>query len=539
MTQMKNSLSRRNITIGGIFSCLLSFVFLLGWKINYDNKSQLIAPFQPCDIIWFLLLAVVILILYVAVFCALEGVKDCPKKEFRKRNIVLLSGVLLICWLPYYLTYFPANLSADSLSSIRQALDIVPLYNHHPVCYTLFLKLFIRIGMLFGDVTTGVGLAMFVQMTVMAFVLGYFLWWSYRKGIPKWLFVCFVLFFAINPVIGIYAMTMWKDVLFSGWILLLCLFLLDTVDSNGACLFQKKGYVTLAFLSFLVCFGRNNGIFIVVLSFIVLCIVFRSKWKKCLPIMLGIILTVEIIQGPLYGALHIENSGFAESVAIPIQQIGYTVWSGATLTNEKSDELSKIVSPETIKKYYDPKLVDALKFNKEFHAEYLNENKGAFLRLWLSLLPSHFGDYVTGYLLQTSGYWNPGTSYRVCRYGVIPNEFGVQGKNMTTKNFYQLMLPEKIQAVPVVGNIYNIGYMVWLCIFVCFMLVSKGKGRRILCLCPLLALWGTMMIAAPLYCDFRYMYAFHLAIPLMVVLLYKKELTSTANLWYTSTNKRE
>ncbi|MCL2514231.1 MAG: hypothetical protein FWF08_10035, partial [Oscillospiraceae bacterium] len=72
----------------------------------------------------------------------------------------------------------------------------------------------------------------------------------------------------------------------------------------------------------------------------------------------------------------------------------------------------------------------------------------------------------------------------------------------------------------IVNNIYSIAFSVWLVFFYALVMFLKKRCAFILPVTPLVALWGTMMIAAPTFCEFRYMFSFHLALPFLFITLF-------------------
>ena len=65
--------------------------------------------------------------------------------------------------------------------------------------------------------------------------------------------------------------------------------------------------------------------------------------------------------------------------------------------------------------------------------------------------------------------------------------------------------------------------LVWIVVFVWaagILLRRKGAWLYIL---PLALLWGTNMIAAPTYAEFRYLFSFALAIPFLIAMLFMRQ----------------
>ena len=67
----------------------------------------------------------------------------------------------------------------------------------------------------------------------MAVVIGYFFCWLTQKGAAPWIQILCMAYFVLNPVFSIYAVTMWKDILFSAFTLLYLLQLYNILQSGG------------------------------------------------------------------------------------------------------------------------------------------------------------------------------------------------------------------------------------------------------------------------------------------------------------------
>lgn len=69
----------------------------------------------------------------------------CSKHRLSlQENIFILYCLLVLCWLPYLLALYPGVVLPDSLSSVAQSMGDVPISNHHPVLFTLLVKLFVH-----------------------------------------------------------------------------------------------------------------------------------------------------------------------------------------------------------------------------------------------------------------------------------------------------------------------------------------------------------------------------------------------------------
>ena len=521
-------LSRKELVISAaIFSPLLAISFVIGRKINLWAKPYF-EYFKLTDSVYFLMLS---MLLFVVVLNLLDFVcsrsLEISSKEVSYKFLLTVFAIILLCWLPYLLVYYPANLSPDSFSTINQSIGITKYYNHHPIMFTLFAQLFIRLGMSLININFGCACFSFAQMSLLSLVLAYCVYFLKKKGLPLYLLVLVTLFFAVNPVIAMYSITMWKDILFGGWVLLMILYLYEVMETDGALLRSIRGISLLGALCMLVAFGRNNGFYVVVAVLFALAVYFRESFKILVPTFLAIILSIGIIQGPVYTALNIGKGNFAESVGIPLQQIGYTMTENGSIRDEPQQFLNQLLPPETIVEVYRPNSPDYIKFHPDFNNGILNENQGEFIKAWVNILPANFIKYVKAWLMQTIGYYHIGTTNWVVCGGVMEDYPGVHNINLIPHIVSPALgnlIPKYINAfarnVPVINLLYSIAFMVWTTFFCAVVLALRKRAKYIIALLPLIAIWGTMMIAAPTYCEFRYMFSFHLALPFVVLLMF-------------------
>jgi len=489
---------------------------------------------------WFIIITAAAAVLSAVLF-SYSG-REAREKKFSIRFWAVKSAAVFLCWFPYLLIFYPGNLSVDSYWSLQQILGNSPLNNAHPILYTGFVGIFVKFGMMIKDIEFGIALYSTAQMLILAVIFGGLIEWFRKRGAGLILQVLAVCFSALNPVIAMYSVTMWKDILFSTWIVLFVCFLYYAVQQDAQTFCSRKMKAVLAVLCLLIAFGRNNGVYIVVLALVCLLLFYRKVWKKLILTFAGIIAFIYVVQGPVYSLAGVEKGNLAESLAVPLQQIAYTVKNDGYITEEQEEFLNNILPLDEMKKAYLPHSVNGVKFDPQFDNEYLEEHFGEFIKVWAQMLPHNFGSYVKAYLMQTSGYWHVGTSDWRCIYGVVDSP-GIESSNIL-QDITGIDLREKIQDMTepeeslLKDNVmYSIAASVWLVLFTAFLFLCSDRKERLLCLIPLLGNWATIMIAVPTHCEFRYMFCFHLAVPFMVLMLFDRQKKNRGTAW--SMNKDE
>lgn len=181
--------------------------------------------------------------------------------------------VMLACWIPYFLVYYPGFILGDSCSSIHQALGEYGLKNHHPIIYTLFIRICLNIGKIFGDLTLGCAIYTILQMLYVSYALGVSIEFLLHKGINRKIGIAITLFFGLTPFYAQVSISMWKDPIFSATVLLWTILLLN--DSN-----KRDFALKNTFLLLLICFTRNNGIYIAVFCEIMAVFIYVVSRKR-------------------------------------------------------------------------------------------------------------------------------------------------------------------------------------------------------------------------------------------------------------------
>ncbi|MCR4650954.1 MAG: DUF6020 family protein [Lachnospiraceae bacterium] len=442
-----------------------------------------------------------------------EAVSSGLGRSHRFRLSMLAFLIILLAYLPYYLNNYPGNLGKDTFEEVKMCLGLIPWTNHHPFFYTGLIDLIIKLTSGPGSLTLSLGVFTYVQMCLYIVTLVYILNWMERHGFRKiWIAAAFV-FFAFHPFMPMYAIYASKDTLFACATVLMCLAIYD------------ERPIAMGVFGLLTMLLRNNGIFMVAALFIYLIFCKKAGRLKSI-ISVGTALIAFIIAGSVAtNCFGVAKGSFAESMGVPLQQMGYcVVYSGDNIEEEDLAYLERLMPLERVKEVYTPGLSDPYKFDEAFDDELVNENKGEFLKVWFHMLTGNFADYVKAYLVHTSGYWHFGESNTVVIQSVCENDMGVDNINLL-EDILKLNADSIIEGLmlgmrkaPLLNILSSMAMELWG--IVILTVVTLRRKRRIGYLIPLLALWVTIMLATPAYCLFRYMYPCFILWPVTLGLIF-------------------
>ncbi len=530
------------------FSLPLALLFSLSVVAgrHLDVWEDIITPWKISDI----LLLIVYALLFTALLIVLFRVTDrniagtsAHRETVGYKQILIRACILIVCYLPYYLTLFPGNLGKDTFESVDMVLGNIPWTNHHPIFFTMLIDAVFALTGRMGSYSASLGVFTFLHMAAVALTLGYI-----SCHMRRWNKAALV-FFAIHPFFPMYSIYITKDVLFSCALAVLVLRISglkisrsedatdEGISSNKV---NVRDFLGIGVISLLVMLLRNNGLMIIAILVIVLFFCDKKGLRSLVrvaPLMAAIVIFL-LFKTVSYSVLDIAPESFAESASIPLEQVGYVIDTHTdeelnnSLGSADSEILSSIMPYERVREEFDLGYTDTLKFDESFDDAYFNEHKGDFLRIWAKLLPGYFGEYVEAYLAQTAGYWNYGQTNSVSTFGVWElNEIGVERidvlERMTGASLYGIIdkLILGMRKAPLLCILSSMAMEFYAVLLAIVMLRRRGvrsednedKGQNnkavALSFTPLILLWITIMIATPAFCLFRYMFAFFILWP--------------------------
>ena len=444
--------------------------------------------------------------------------KNASKIKPSKLFVICLL-IILLSWLPYFLNFYPGTISSDSLWELSTVIHhFSSVSDHHPVIHTIFISIPYNIGYkIFETVTAGVALATLTQMIIMATIFSSLIVFLYKRNVNKIILLIVLGFYAILPVHGYYSIVMWKDVIFAGSMLLLTMKTINILEKNESNELTFKNLISFTLISLLCVFFRNNAIYMYFVFVLVTLILFRKSFKVFCIAFAIVIGTYYFVKGPIFTHFNVEKSSSSEYIGMPLQQIGRMTFKNVKFTNKEKELLNKLMPIEKMAVAYNPRISDGIKFNEYYNRNTFDENKMEYFKLWLQLVCKHPTIALESYTISTLGYWYPNIEYWSIENKITENEFNLEIQSKLPAISDKFFKKIEGRNVPLLNIEWSIGLCFWI-ILIFGVLSFKLNGKNgIYPYIPIFGIWITMMIAAPVYAEFRYVYGAYTSLPLLML----------------------
>lgn len=511
-----------------IFTLIFTFFTIFG-KIVLENQKN-------ADVNVFIeLLSIKALIHFIGMFILIYSVlikiipfliefKINKNKTISNKKIFIICFVgIMLLWIPYFLSLFPGCLTPDSIGCIGWSFDNTRvLSDANPILYQIFLKVTFNIGNIFFDsANANVAVTTFFQMMIMSSIFSYSIVFLNKKNLNFKYLIFVFLFYALLPVHAIYSTTMWKDVLFAGFVLLLTIELYKIYELDGN--ISIRNQISFFIISLITIFLRNNGIYMYFILVIFLFLLYKKAWKKLIPVGLIVISLFYIIKGPIFSHFDIQKSASAEYIAMPLQQIGRMAYKDVEFTDKEKDLINKLIPIEVLRRVYNPVVVDTIKFNPNYYGSNFDKNKIEYLKLWVSLVFKHPSIALEAYANSTLGYWYPNVEYWATYKDVYKNDYNIyrESKAGSLVDFYVEHIESR--KLPLLNSQYSIGLVIWMIIIFTYIAFKKKDKKVLLPYIPIYGIWLTMLIASPVYAEFRYVYSAYTCLPFLLLIPFLKD----------------
>lgn len=401
-----------------------------------------------------------------------------------------IAGVVLfLCWLPCLLAAYPGFFNYDVSGQLPQAMFSTCQYNsHHPLLHTLIMGKLIAFGYQISGQTSftiGILLHSLFQMLFCSVIFTYIIYSILKITSRIWVALLALLYYALFPVIAMFAMSTTKDVMCCIFLQLCALRLYRLLENPERFLRSRASCAGLVICFVLLCLLRKNSIYAVIFLALAMLLCLK-QYRRRTAAFFGIIFALYFIgsQGLLL-ALDAKPGGISEAFSVPLQQIArtYCVYGDEGFESEELELLHEVCDTQ-VWENYNPLLADHVKNYVYF--EPVTANPGKYLGVWLKVGLRHPKEYLMAFIENTYQAWYPGTSIvtRASDHHIYYFDFDMSlnqerfSHNEKLLRFYEKISKEYYyQKVPGIRLLFSVGAMFWIALITfCYGLWCRDRS---------------------------------------------------------------
>ena len=341
---------------------------------------------------------------------------------FTPRHVCALWSGLTVCWLPWMVLLWPANLLSDTVAQIMwwrtrhdlaawdpssaQALPGYAMSDQHPWLDTLIYGVVDELGVRLGAEAWTLWAFAVLQTALCALAFAIMLvHLGALMRVPWQACVAMAVFVAVNPLFPRLMMTLVKDSTSMPFFLLLMTMTMEYIRRAHAR--ERLGWaLPLGIVAATVMCDLTRKIALEILAgtFLVLAIVLTGRRLASLLLAIVPVVLMTGISTVAMPALHVAPGGKQEMLAIPLQQSALLlVRHGGDLPDADRTALEAAFQCDVgqMAGYLHQKPGDELMIDRGdiikdacFNRNATNAQLRAFLVTWARQMPAHLGDYI-------------------------------------------------------------------------------------------------------------------------------------------------
>ena len=431
------------------------------------------------------------------------------------RSVILTWILLLALFVPYLLAFYPGVASMDTTNQIKDfTTGTMPieinwnegepmiscfLNDHHPVADTLIFTFFTEfVGGLLGSPVKGAFAYSALQTALTALFMALMLCRMEKFGVPYGYRKAGFLFLGFAPFIGLYAIGMLKDSIYS--MFFIAYYLLYAVIMLEGATGRRMAGITI--LAVVLALTKKTGVYLVLICNLALIFLptVRRKWAEwaaswILPALLVLVLLPHV----LFPMCNIFAGGRQEALGFTMQMAARTYLDHKDeLSPQEVEVIGAVIDLSKVEKSYSSYNYDEVK--KLFNYAATDAQLGAYRRLWLQLFARYPLSGLNALFGTAGGFFTPTESIRV--YFEFPETQYVKIANPPELAPYRDAVQavyKWLSALPGAGLLFQCVLYVWwlpLAALLRVLLLPDFKGRRLKslgCLLPaavcVLILW--------------------------------------------------
>jgi len=423
---------------------------------------------------------------------------------FEKKSFLLPLIIIIIFWLPNIIILYPGILSFDPTEQVREYLGLETRFteeiqkinpnstinNHHPAFSTFLIGSCAKLGKMLGSTNFGFFIYTALQVLVLSLILAYTIHYMKKLKTPYWLRIIILIMYCIVPTYSLFSVNIIKDVIYAALTILYVIKLFEIVKNKDREL-TLRNIILLIILMFLIIITRNNGIYLILLSFPFTMFVSRKNLLKLFIITVIIVLINVCYLNILLPALNVVPGSIREALSLPFQQTArYVKYYGNELSDEDKKAIDVVLGYGNLAMRYDPCTSDNVK--DFYNDDATKEDLKNYFKVWLKCFEKHPICYIEATIGQTYGwfYTNPDVLYFYTNLDYMKKayrEIGYYQNDMTMARKTLDHYGTAFKDVPVIGMLVTPAFYTWVLLILSAFIIKKKKCRYVIIFTPFIA----------------------------------------------------
>lgn len=438
--------------------------------------------------------------------------------------------------------HYPCIFDFDAAVSLRTFLDPdCAICSHHPVFIQGILAFFFSLGKAIGHRSFGMVILSLISIILTTCITNYGLSLLVKNGIKKKWILALALFFTFFPIYPYLSIYTTKDGFFAYSFLFYLFTIYELVSCYRSHLKLGKWWIVLHGTAFLlVCLTRNQGIYLVIPSLIVLAIALRQEiiriFKASLPALLGYFLFVKV----LLPFCDVEPGGKQEAFGMFFQQTAYYLVKHPTdITPTEKESIDQILDYNTLTSRYSDYRTDPVKNKYSYNPSYRvthkslsrfkfvnheseNEALKDYFSAWLSMGLRHPLTYLEASVriflgffynfenpvIDTYTLWNSNKKATTPEYSFW---------HFTKVSDYYFNWKIRLTQIPIISLFFSIPYYIWLTLLLSAIIIIRKDFLGLTLFTPII-LSLFILLLCPIV-DGRYVFPIVISLPLLLFYL--------------------
>lgn len=383
----------------------------------------------------------------------------------------------------WLLAFYPGLMTPDSLDQWSQAKSF-SFSNHHPYIHTLIIALIQRV--IYSPAAVA-----FVQILLAACIPAFFINLLIKNNYKKAPLIGIFLVYTFLPSIGLYNITLWKDIAYTNMLFLITILILQNILKNVHLEDFKVDRASIAKLVLAAgVFGitsllRHNGIiflFIIPVSYYLLKIYTLKKSVVLFALCLTFFIFFNNI---LFGFLHVQKQNFINA-SVLIHMVAAAFNDGYLPLEEEKVVIEKLVPISNLKGSYTCNTSNNLVYNNpEYNYSILNNDSymGEFYKTSISIISKNIKQVLANRLCMAYNLFGFSRSVESrFLYSVFSNDPDYVEKNNlppSTNNFLTETLSKYVTSTSQNRYTYNLFWNIPIYIGLLFLIVILKREKKV------------------------------------------------------------